>query len=79
MPDDARVMQAVREGDVPAVKAFLDSNGSNSASSLKDEVRTFCVSRCLRTCLAACLRIRAQKMNVAAVADRAAALCPGSK
>jgi hypothetical protein len=35
----ARVMEAARGGDVPAVKAFLDNGGPNSAASLKDEVR----------------------------------------
>jgi hypothetical protein len=35
----AHVMEAAREGDVPAVKAFLDNGGPNSAASLKDEVR----------------------------------------
>jgi hypothetical protein len=33
------VMEAARGGDVPAVKAFLDNGGPNSAASLKDEVR----------------------------------------
>ena len=35
----AHVMEAARGGDVPAVKAFLDNGGPNSAASLKDEVR----------------------------------------